>query len=392
MYIIHLGYSGFPAGNATMKRILLTFKAIKAGGFTPLVINKHSIYSAESTKRINIYQGVPYINTSPILSRPDSFMLRNLNKIFGYICEFNLLLRKRDKVFAAIFYHSSIAELLYYRILSKIFRFKLINHYVEFRSEISERRRTISHFNDILFDKYSIKLCDGVIVISEYLKNYVKSLNSSLSILKIPAICNFDEFKDVLKIKNGEYMMFCSAIGYLPVIKFVIELFEKLKELDLYTGELLLVIGVVAKADQNAYLKLLETINKSEICDSIILKKNVRHDELVKLYLESELLIVPLRNNVRDVAGFHHKVGEYAASMKPIISTNIGELKFYFEDGVSAILADEYTVESYVEKLQQYLSAKEKLEYIAEAGYRIGIQKLNYLSYVTDLKKYLLEI
>jgi len=119
-------------------------------------------------------------------------------------------------------------------------------------------------------------------------------------------------------------------------------------------------------------------INKSGYSDDIILKTNVPHNELIKIYLEAELLIVPMRNAIQDIAGFHHKIGEYCAAKKPIISTNYGELNYYFQDGVSAILADEYTIDSYYQKLREILPQKEKLNIIAEKGHEIGTMNLKY--------------
>jgi glycosyltransferase involved in cell wall biosynthesis len=391
MYIIHLGYSGFPKGNATIKRILLIFKAIKIGGLTPLIINKHSSHSIENANRINRYQGIPYINTSPILTRPDSLLLRNLNKFFGYIGEFYLLLKKRKKIHASIFYQSSIIELFYYRILSKIFSFKLIVHYVEFRSAVPERRKALPHFNDRLFDNFCMNLCDGIIVISEYLQNHVKSRNKLLPMLKIPAICNFDEFTLKENINQSHYLMYCGGIIYISVIEFVLDLYIELQNRKLYKGNLLLAIG--GGENQIAGFKVLkDRISASGYKDKINLMTDVPHTELIDLYINSELLIVPLRNTIQDIAGFHHKIGEYCASGKPIISTNIAEMKFYFKDNESAILATEFTLESYTQRLSEILSDKEKLIEIGDEGYKVGMSYLNYNNYVNNLVNFLTTI
>src|SRR5258708_4152807 len=107
MYTIHLGYSGFPQGNAAIQRIRLTFKSLKAGGATPLIINKASINKTGSTKHVGQYDGIIYVNTSPHPSRPDSITKRNHNKLLGSISEFILLFKKRKEIDSAIFYGAS---------------------------------------------------------------------------------------------------------------------------------------------------------------------------------------------------------------------------------------------------------------------------------------------
>jgi glycosyltransferase involved in cell wall biosynthesis len=185
--------------------------------------------------------------------------------------------------------------------------------------------------------------------------------------------------------------MYCGSIGYLSVIEFVIDLYCKLRELQCYEGNLLLAIGVEAKNGESSK-NLIKKINDSGFSDSIILVTNVPHKELVNIYLGAELLLVPLRNGLQDIAGFHHKVGEYCAAGKPIVSTNIGEMKYYFKDGISAILAEEFTLESYLEKLSEVLPLREQLKMIAEEGHNVGEQKLNYLSYGADLKQFIFNL
>ena len=184
--------------------------------------------------------------------------------------------------------------------------------------------------------------------------------------------------------------MYCGSLGYLPVIEFVIDLFCKLKEISAYNGKLLLALGGYGKLGE--FNGVIKRIDDSIYGKDIILKTNVPHNELIKIYLGAELLIVPMRNYIRDIAGFHHKIGEYCAARKPIISTNYGELSYYFNDGISAILADEYTIDSYVDKLKTVLPHKDKLKMIAEGGFQVGSEKLNYLNNGTILREFILEL
>ena len=83
----------------------------------------------------------------------------------------------------------------------------------------------------------------------------------------------------------------------------------------------------------------------------IVLKSNIAYQDLLSLYKRADVLLIPLRDTIQDNARFPHKIGEYTASKRPILSTNSGELKYYFKDGVSALLTEEYSENAYVEKL-----------------------------------------
>ena len=388
MFIVHLGTSGFPNGtNAVMQRIKLTFKGLKYAGCNPLIISKHSLYQNEDAKKISRYQGIPYVATSRILNRPEKFFSRNINRLSGYLGELILLIKKRKKIHTAILSGNTFSELLYYRLLSRMLGFQLILQYVEFYSAIKTRKLFFTHLDDVLLDSYRFYFCDGIIVISEFLRNHSLSIKKTLPLIKIPAICDFEEFENIDDVKQEEYLMYCGSLGYIPVITFIFDLYTRLKETHCYEGKLLLAIGGYGKYGE--FDGINRKIEESGYSNDIILKTNVLHDELIKIYLEAELLIVPMRNAIQDIAGFHHKIGEYCAAKKPIISTNYGELNYYFQDGVSAILADEYTIESFYQKLREILPQKERLNIIAENGHKIGAANLNYKQNGILLQKFI---
>jgi glycosyltransferase involved in cell wall biosynthesis len=388
MFIVHIGTPGFPNGNnAVIQRVKLTYKGLKYAGCNPLIISKHSVYRNKDEKKISWYQGVPYIATSRILYRPENFLVRNINRLSGYLGELIVLTKKRKKIHTAILSGHTFPELVYYRIISKILGFQLLLQYVEYYSAIKERKLLFTHLDDLLLDHYRFYFCDGIIVISEFLKKHTLSVRKSLPLIKIPAICDFAEFEKVEDVNQGDYLMYCGSLGYEPVIEFIIELYSRLRETHCYEGKLLLAIGGYGKSGE--FDGINDKISKSGFISDIILKTNVPHDELIKIYLGAELLIVPMRNAIQDIAGFHHKIGEYCAAKKPIISTNLGELSYYFKDGVSAILADEYTIESFVLKLREVLPDKDKLKMIAEEGYKVGSEKLNYMNNGILLSKFI---
>jgi glycosyltransferase involved in cell wall biosynthesis len=391
MFIIHLGSSGFPLGTAQMQRIRLTFKGLNLAGSNPLIINKHSVYKTEDRKRINRYQGIPYVFLSALISRPDNFISRNLNKFSGDLSELFFLIKKRKHIQTAIFYDASFLLLLYYRLLSKVLNFKLIIQYVELRSSIHKRRNFFTRLNDLAFDNFCFYLCDGIIVISEFLRNRTLSKNKNLPLIKIPAICDFDEFDIRQQNTKNNYLMYSGTMAYLPVVLFVLELYCKLVQHDLYNGNLLLAIGG-SGSDESGFKSIQEKIDNSGFANRFFFRKNVPHKELISLYLDAELLIVPMRNIEQDIAGFHHKIGEYTAAAKPIISTHLGELQYYFKDGFSAILADEYSYESYIKKLSKILYDKETLQKIGEEGFKVGQEKLNYKKYAFELKQFITEL
>ena len=384
MYIVHVGSPYFPKGNAAVQRIRVTYRALIEAGFSTLIINRESYRNDVNLKRANRFEGIPYVYTSASLTRPKFWIVFRLNRISGIFGELIVLFKRRKTIGALIFYKtSSFSELLYYRLVSKFMGFKLVFQYVEYRSSFngaSLGRR----INNYFFDNFSSYFTDGVIVISEFLRNEVTKRNNKLPIIKVPAICNFNEFTSIDPLKTPySYLLYCGTSKYLPVIIFIIELYEKIRERKLYNGYLKLIIGA---NDPQSLEAVKGVINKSNYKENIILLSSIPYNELIASYKSADLLLIPLRNNLQDLARFPHKISEYTASKRPLISTNIGELKYYFKNNVSAILANEYTIESYIESLVNILSDKELLDKIGNRGYEVGINNFHYQANVIGLK------
>ena len=384
MYIVHVGSPYFPEGNAAVQRIRITYRALIEPGFSTLIINKESYRTNVNLKRANRFEGIPYVYTSTSLTRPRYWVAFRLNRISGIFGELKVLFKRRKKIGAIILYNtSSFSELIYYRLVSKFMGFKLVFQYVEYRSSFkaaSPGRR----INNYFFDNFSYYFTDGVIVISEFLRNEITKRNSKLPLIKVPAICNFEEFAAIDAIKaSNSYLLYCGTSYYLPVIIIFIELYEKIPEKKLYNGYLKLIIG----ANNPQSLDVVkDIINKSNYKENIILPNGIPYNELIAYYKSADLLLIPLRNTLQDLARFPHKISEYTASKRPLISTNIGELNYYFENNVSAILADEYTIDSYIESLVNILPNKDLLDQIGNRGYEVGVNNFHYQANVNGLK------
>ena len=386
MYVIHLGVSGYPGNSAPMQRIRLTFKGLKLFGFNILILNKHSI-NITGNHRIQRFDGIPFVFTSLKIKRPYNFIIRRINKLSGNIGEIILLIKKRKKIHAAILYTPSFVELIYYRIISKLLGFKMILQYVELRSSLSERNNFFNRISDRLFDSNFHLFCDGVIAISDFLIQHIKTKSEKLPVLKIPAMCDFKEFNFIQPYVAEPYLMFCGSIIYSEVIEFILDLFITIKSDLLYEGNLLLIIS---GEDQSNWNKINKKINSSNFKKNILIKSNIAYSELLSMYKGADILLIPLRNTIQDRARFPHKIGEYSASKRPILSTNLGEPKIYFKDSISAILADTYSLKSYLEKLSDLLPSKERLDKIGMEGYHIGLQNFDHASQAALLKKFIL--
>lgn len=385
-YIVHLGFSGFPKGMASTQRTFLTFKGLKGAGVNPLIINKISHHQYADNNKVKHFDGIPYVNTACYNSKPASFIKRNINKLSGYFGELRLLVKKKNEISTAILYSTYFLEYPYYFFISRILRFKIVIQYVELFSAIPGRQSFFTKINDHLIDKYIGLFCDGVIAISEHLKDAVKKSSPDTPVFKMPANSDFSIIEAVSASNTGSYLMYCGTIYYEEVIEFLISVFIKLKENNKYEGYLLLVIS---GDHETNWQKLRSFIKTKSFQEEIIIKSDIPYSDLLSYYKGAELLLIPMRNSLQDIARFPHKIGEYTAAKRPILSTNIGELRFYFKDGVSALLVDSFSIDAYYEKICTTIGSKSKLDEIGYNGYRIGMDNFDYKMQGEKLKEFI---
>ncbi|MFT3680269.1 MAG: glycosyltransferase [Ferruginibacter sp.] len=167
------------------------------------------------------------------------------------------------------------------------------------------------------------------------------------------------------------------------MINFIIELYEKIRDKNLYSGYLKLIIGTSDPENLNS---IRDTIAANKYGSNIVLLSGIPYTDLIANYKGADLLLIPLRDTIQDTARFPHKISEYTAAGKPLISTNIGELKYYFEDNNSAILANEYTMDAYIQCLEKALKEEGKLKKIGENGYQVGRNNFHYQANIIPLK------
>jgi glycosyltransferase involved in cell wall biosynthesis len=180
--------------------------------------------------------------------------------------------------------------------------------------------------------------------------------------------------------------MYCGTIEYVQVIEFIVDVFYELKEASGFNGLLILVISGYNPDKLN---QVKHTILKANLQDFVIIKSNIEYSKLIGLYKNAIALLIPLRKTVQDMARFPHKIGEYTASRRPIISTCLGEVAYYLHHMESAFLAEEYDVKKYLEMLLPVITNDDLLNEIGQKGYDVGIENFHYKNYGRPLSDFL---
>ncbi len=381
MKLIFLGVTGFPLSEAAAQKSIYICKSLVEVGVDITMVCKKSVLSEDVTfDSKGTYEGVPYVCTAGTPYRSKSWYIRNFNKVKGFINEFwyTYVSQKESEIDAAIIYTRSFLNVILYKFYSKLFNFKIVVNYGELRSKINYSNISFGFKkNDYLFDKYIYLLADGFLPISNYLIDTIREKPRIVPYLKIPPLCDYSLFENNIPkfASDTKYFLYCGSLGYYEIVEFILNAYHLLQnnKFSLY----LIVHGSTERmARLNEFLQSTYTDSKQ-----VRIFSDLTYKDLVSYYSSAYALLIPLRPNIQDIARFPHKIGEYCATGRPIITTAIGEVVNYFKDGESAYIASEYDVNLYAEKMKEAISDSGKAEGIGLTGKKIGLKNFNYKSY-----------
>ena len=382
MRILFCGLSGIPNNSAAPINRYLALANSLSDENEIIFINRIPILQESFQHNQNDLKNIKVIDSSGIKYRPKSFIKRNWIKLNSFFFEYRTIskLSKEKNIDWINVYTQYFSLCIFYFLLSKIFHFKIILHYVEFRSKI-KGRNLLYRLNDNLFDRYAFNLCDKIISISTFLNDHILQTKPDSKSIVLPPICDFGYF-DSIKEETIEdkYFVYCGSASYEEVLLFIIQSFLRVENKTAIKLHLV-ISGKIVNPDIN---RLIES-NK----DSIQLFSRLEYERLISKFKGSLAQLIPLRNTIQDRARFPQKICEYLASGRPMITTNFGEMSHYFTDNKNAIVAESYSIESYSSKLQWVINNQSDLEVLAIESYKTGLEYFDINSSKSKIKNFL---
>ena len=388
-HVVFLGESGFPRGLATIQRVTLMGRALLHCGVRATVVCRKGVWQKGGSinfEKKGTYEGIDYAYTSKDPYRPSGLFSRNFQKAIGIYGEIRYLkyLRRNKGIDLVIVSDMKVIHILRYVILSKFLNFPIVVNLVEMVSSMQNRhRRPLRKINDYLLDKWVIKMFDGALPISNKLVDFYRVIAPSKPVMRLPIICDFEKF-DMDKKPHEPYFLYCGNVKYKEVRDFVMESFKMIAAENDF--KLYMIISGGGKKE-NAVLQ--EEMNTDLGKERVKLFSNIPYDQLVELYVNAKALLIPLRPTIQDTARFPHKIGEYLASGNPIITTDVGEIKNYFVDGETALIAGKYKVETFARKMDFVVANKKEAIAIGLRGKALGLKEFDYRNQGRRLKEFM---
>lgn len=379
--------SGFPyAIGAGREKTLLMGKLLATYGFDVYVLSG-VFYSSDEMPEIKtsgeydtlrFYIPSSFLKPNSLIKKIQSYLTTMFNSVKFIVG----LTKQYDEVYL-IYEYNQAFMLLLYKITSLIYGIPFILNIEEWylAYNLKAMGQVINSYSCC---SVAPRISHGCICVSEFLCNKVRGVNREAKIFKLPAIADFSRIasipvsnRDVAN--NRTTFVYCAGVGYREVIDLILDAFVQLIDQDEHKCTLVLILH----GDKNEIQKLER--NYYAYRHSISFLSDLPYPELIQWYKSATALLIPLRPTSQDEARFPHKIAEYTATAKPIITTWHGEIKVYFQDRENALIMKGYSKEALIEEMKFVIDHPQEVGLIGQRGYSLGKEVFDFQKYTESL-------
>ncbi len=267
-----------------------------------------------------------------------------------------------------------------YVLLGHWYNYKIVTISHEWLPTI-KNKYWIKDFLSVIYSKTFGWGIHAILPISHYIQQRIEHFKKPM--LMTPILAEYPN--DIHQSKKDRTFVYCVYSLYYRVITKVIDSYSEYLTLTDNPYNLTLILSGL---DKNID-KVRDYIESNQLQDNIIIRSKLPYNELLQTFREASALLIPLDpNSEQDHARFSQKIAEYLSTGTPVISCEVGEIPYYFKDKENMILTD-YSANGIANSLLWVQQNPKKVEEIGIAGYRVGFENFNYISFGQMLHDFL---
>ena len=308
------------------------------------ICNLH-IFAFGVDKKEFVHQGTKLFLYKKVKNR-----ILNYFKIFGLSATILPNIIKENKI-EIISYQDPVSSFFSILVL-KIRRIKvkiIIETHGDFIETLSLEKNLLfpSLYKKIFLNmaRYTLDRADKLRAVSSSTEAQVKEINQNKEITRFPAWVDFDNFKDILPVRenNKDFkILFIGSVTDRKKPHLIVEAINNLnsKDVNLY---------VVGPTPNESYLsKLKELVNKYELEEQVVFAGSVDRKSVMEYYSQSNLMILPSVSE-----GLARVIFESQATGCPVLVTDAPGMGDIVIDGQTGYVFESNNLESLTNKIQE---------------------------------------
>lgn len=350
-----LGVSCFD-GMASSMRVRNLFEPLIAKN---LISASNLIYKKDNKQPIGTAGCINNISYKVI-----NFRLSNIFSVIGFIFGgMSFLKKSKQRGKSNIIYNYSYPDIknIIFILYAKLIGYKIImdivedNNYQAHVGLLNKFRISTSLF----LMRHSRHFTNSYIGISEHLFKKLEVVSKGKApVYLIPITVNLSYFpkKDCHPDKDNLQIFYGGSYGEKDGLEYLIAAFDEVSKNN--TGVKLILTGAGHKLDMD---KINQQIDKTTNKNRIIYKGFLSTEDYYKLLNECDIFCMTRINSKFANAGFPFKLGEFLASGKAVIATNVGDVSKYLKDDVNALMIQPNSVRELIEALTKLVENPDKI-------------------------------
>ena len=179
---------------------------------------------------------------------------------------------------------------------------------------------------------------DAAVTISAWLSQWAAReagrIERRVDIVEIPIVVDPGE-QEMSPYPGGQLFVYSASTAYLRDLAFIFRTMRRVWER--FPAARLMVTGMwpddVAAVVDGERVRDAVDDGRIEICGYL------DRPALLAAYRAAAALLIPLHDDLRSRARFPSKLGEYLAAGRPVVTSRVGEIERFLEDGVTAYIA-----------------------------------------------------
>lgn len=313
---------------------------------------------------------------------------QRISKYWGWIFNIHSLFkllrkhRQRDAKNIIVLGASYYFLFLIYVMLGRWLGYRLVVMFDEWHITGMETKIS-KKANAVMFDYTFGYFLDGILPISEFLEE--KAARFGKKQLRLPVLAEYGVLPGCSPSgRQYGYFLYCAHAGYLRVILVLLDALVKYAA----TGrEETLMLILSGKAEQLNCVR--REIELRGLNGRVEVRTKVPFKELHELYQQALALLIPLDpDSIQDQARFSQKIAEYLAAARPIITTDVGEIPYYFTDCEDAVIASSHSSDGYTEAMLRAAADLEEASKIGCRGHALGERTFDYRDHCRKLSSF----
>lgn len=303
----------------------------------------------------------------------------NVEKVYRYL---KGIYNKKTENIAIVEIDMFHIFLLYY-IFCKIIGYKLVVISHEWCPTVVEINR-FKKPSFWLYTKMFGYFANGILPISEYIIDKIRHFKTPY--YKLPILAEFTNEGDSSRIIDRTKFVYCASVYYKRIILMILNAYKLY-----YNANGTLKFTMILNGPKDRVDDIQEEINKMQIQEHITIRTKLPYNELLNEYATAAALIIPLDPDCeQDEARFSQKIAEYLSSKSPIITNNVGEIKYYFND--DEVIKCQYSEESFAESFKWVENNMERCNAIGINGYKKGKKEFDYKTNGLNMYKFFISL